>query len=174
MGLKHSPYFELSKKYKKPRLGEEGGIWCTYDKGIEDYLNINYKELNSNITGISVCNMSLYENYVSNPKGSMAEMSSLLQKGIKVYLFSGDWDDVVPFTDTFKNLGRLGLKVQGTQTPFMVGGQHAGFKKRYSQGLIFYLIKGAAHEVPLYQRERAYQMFKEFMADPGPKQPSEQ
>jgi hypothetical protein len=44
----------------------------------------------------------------------MREMASLLQQNIKIYLFNGDWDDVVPFIDTYKNLDRLGLKVQGS------------------------------------------------------------
>jgi hypothetical protein len=31
----------------------------------------------------------------------------LINKGVKVWLFSGDWDDVVPFTDTEKNVEKL-------------------------------------------------------------------
>jgi hypothetical protein len=32
-------------------------------------------------------------------------MITLLQRGgIKIYLFNGDWDDVVPFGDTVKNI----------------------------------------------------------------------
>jgi hypothetical protein len=58
--------------------------------------------------------MTIFKNYVVNQKGSMKEMASLLQQKIKIYLFNGDWDDVVPFTDTYKNLERLGLKVQGS------------------------------------------------------------
>jgi len=58
--------------------------------------------------------MTIFGKYTVNPKGSMREMASLLQQNIKIYLFNGDWDDVVPFTDTYKNLERLGLKVQGS------------------------------------------------------------
>ena len=30
------------------------------------------------------------------------------QKALKVWLFSGDWDDQVPFPDTIKNLKEMG------------------------------------------------------------------
>ena len=36
-----------------------------------------------------------------------------LNKGIKVWLFSGDWDDVVPYPDTTYNLNLLKRKKQG-------------------------------------------------------------
>lgn len=40
-------------------------------------------------------------NYAISQRGSMDEYRRiLLNRGVKVWLFSGDWDDVVPFTDT--------------------------------------------------------------------------
>lgn len=31
----------------------------------------------------------------------------MLNPAIKVWLFNGDWDDVVPYPDTLKNLAKL-------------------------------------------------------------------
>ena len=37
----------------------------------------------------------------------------LANRGVKVWLFSGDWDDVVPFTDTEKNVEILTMNKVG-------------------------------------------------------------
>lgn len=44
----------------------------------------------------------------------MAEYEQIfLNKGIKVWMFSGDWDDVVPYPDTVHNLKLLKRKKVG-------------------------------------------------------------
>lgn len=44
--------------------------------------------------------------YYINVEGSMKEYRYLLNKlgDYHIVLYSGDWDDVVPYTDTMKNL----------------------------------------------------------------------
>jgi len=64
--------------------------------------------------------MDIFKKYTVDEKGSMLEMASLLQKGMKIYLYNGDWDDAIPFTDTNKNLNRLGVKIQGSPTPWFI------------------------------------------------------
>ena len=44
---------------------------------------------------------------------------------------SGDWDDVVPFTDTKKNVERFFFKKTGWWTSWNVLDQHAGFYQNY-------------------------------------------
>lgn len=95
----------------------------------------------------------------------MTELPSLLQKGLKTYLYNGDWDSVIPFTDTYENIYKLGLRMQGKLTPWTVDNQHAGFLKKYSYGLTFYLVKGAGHQAPLYQRSRTYKLYEKFIYD---------
>ena len=47
----------------------------------------------------------ILEKYEATPSGSFDQMIRLLSlKQIKVWLYNGDWDDIVPFTDTLKNL----------------------------------------------------------------------
>lgn len=113
--------------------------------------------------------MTIYHNYEYDQMGSYLSIPKLLKSGLRVYLFSGDWDDVVPFTDTYKNIYKMGLKQYGPTKPMTLKAQHIGFKKEYKYGkedkevLRFYLIKGAGHEVPMYQRERSYHVFEEFL-----------
>jgi hypothetical protein len=44
--------------------------------------------------------------------GSIPEYRYLLNKlsSYQIVLYSGDWDDVVPYTDTLKNIDNLNLK----------------------------------------------------------------
>ena len=111
-----------------------------------------------------MCNMDIYNKYQSEAKGSITLLPTLLQKGLKVYLFTGDWDDVVPFTDTYMNLQKMGLQLQRGLLPWLVAEQHAGFIRNYSYGLVVFHVKAAGHEVPLYQRERAFRMFEKFVS----------
>lgn len=75
-----------------------------------------------------------------------------------MFIYTGDWDSVVPFTDTLKNILGMNIRQQGNMIPWMVGEQHAGFIRTYSYNLTVYHVKGAGHQVPLYQRQRAYQV----------------
>lgn len=72
-----------------------------------------------------------------------------------IYLYSGDWDDGIPFTYTLQNIQKLLLKQDGEQQAWRIGDQHAGFKRKYRFGdrtMKFWIVKGAGHEVPVYQR----------------------
>lgn len=111
----------------------------------------------------SICNMTIFERYKVDPKGSFASIPKLLEKGLRIYIISGDWDDIVPFTDTLKNIKRMNLNQLGNTVPWSVNDQHSGFIRTYSKGLKFYTIKGAGHAVPLYQRERSFKVFRDFL-----------
>jgi hypothetical protein len=70
MALKMSPFSKMSRTEEEKLLGKE---WCTYDKGVEDYLNINAEQLRSQKgTSISACNMTIYNNYKVDPRGSIS------------------------------------------------------------------------------------------------------
>lgn len=80
-----------------------------------------------------------------------------------MFIYTGDWDSVVPFTDTYKNILSMNFRQQGSMMPWMVGEQHADFIRTYSYNLTVYHVKGAGHEVPLYQRQRAYKVAEKFI-----------
>ena len=97
----------------------------------------------------------------------MAEMAKIIvETNITVYLYSGDWDDTIPFTYSLDNIERLLMKEDGELEPWKVGIQHAGFKRKYRYGerkMKFWTVKGAGHEVPIYQRERIYEVLKSLL-----------
>ena len=86
-------------------------------------------------------------------------------KDLKIYLFSGDWDDVIPFTDTLKNIDRIGLKQDGPQIPMKINSQHVGFQRNYvnKPNFKFFIIKGAGHESVAYKPEAAQIILKMFL-----------
>lgn len=84
----------------------------------------------------------------------MSQLEAFIGVGqIKVYFFSGDWDDVIPYTDTIKNLERMGLQQDGLQTPWKKGTQHIGFIRSYQKksNVKLFILKGAGHEAVAYK-----------------------
>jgi hypothetical protein len=57
-------------------------------------------------------NDKISEKYTIDQSGSMTQWTQLLGDAGKYHLvlYNGDWDDVVPFTDTIKNMQKLGLE----------------------------------------------------------------
>lgn len=70
---------------------------------------------------------------------------------IHIVMYNGDWDSVVPFTDTIKNLEKLNLKDEYLYTPMILNGQHVGFTQLYS-GMNFVVVKGASHQASMTKR----------------------
>ena len=98
-------------------------------------------------------------------EASMEEFRQIfLNKAIKVWLFSGDWDDVVPYPDTIYNLNLLRKKKQGNQESWFVGENHAGFYQLYDS-LTLITVKGSGHWVPIFKPAAAYQIFYNFIKD---------
>lgn len=68
----------------------------------------------------------------------------ILDKSLKVWLYSGDKDAQVPYTDTVYHFKELKRKKQGNQEPWFVKGQHAGFYQLYDS-LTLIIVKGSGH-----------------------------
>lgn len=98
----------------------------------------------------------------------MAEYNRILNnKGVKVWLFSGDWDDVVPFTDTEKNVDALRRNKVGAWNSWNVKDQHAGFFQLYDNNFTIITVKGASHMVPQSTPKPMFQLFYNFVNNKG-------
>lgn len=93
---------------------------CPNDNGIIEYLRLNREELhNLNPLEWTPCASLMY---TMENTGSIAQYKRiLLNRGVRVWLYNGDWDDVVPLTDTLKNLGKMNILPNGPYTPWLVG-----------------------------------------------------
>ncbi|KAG2557879.1 serine carboxypeptidase-like 45 [Panicum virgatum] len=95
-------------------------------------------------------------------------VGSLVKSGIRVLVYSGDQDSVIPLTGSrtlVQNLAHdMGLK---TTTPYRVwfeGQQVGGWTQIYGGGtLSFATIRGASHEAPFSQPGRSLVLFRAFL-----------
>lgn len=82
--------------------------------------------------------------------------------GLRIWVFSGDVDSVVPVTATKFSLNSLKLTVHTSYYPWYSGTQVGGWTEVYN-GLTFAIVRGAGHEVPLIQPKRGFILMKSFL-----------
>uniref|UniRef100_A0A9I9CIN1 Uncharacterized protein n=1 Tax=Cucumis melo TaxID=3656 RepID=A0A9I9CIN1_CUCME len=87
----------------------------------------------------------------------------LIQAGLRIWVFSGDTDAVLPITSTRYSVDALKLPVIGPWRAWYDEGQVGGWIQEY-EGVTLVSVRGAGHEVPLHQPKLALQLFKAFLA----------
>jgi len=118
------------------------------------------------------CAENVSANYHINIRGSLESYRYLLTRThvLQYVLYNGEWDAVVPYVDTLKNLAKLNLQESYLYTPWFTNDQHSGFQMVYS-GVVYVTFKGAGHMVPQTKRAEAYNLFKQVLdGHPGFKQ----
>lgn len=145
-----------------------GSAPCAYFTGMSNYFNYHTHDYNAKWTEMKwngPCAQNI--TYHMDPRGSVDSYAFLLSREInrtQIILYSGNWDVVVPYVDTIKNIEQsLRLRKSYVFHPWFVGNQHAGFSQLYS-GLLFLTVKGASHQVPQAKREAAYQIFQDSLS----------
>lgn len=88
--------------------------------------------------------------------------NKLIKAGVKILVFSGDVDGIVPFTGTRNWLGVLNRQVKEDQRPWYVDNQVGGYITEYD-GLTFSTVRDAGHMVAGTQPARGYYMFSKFL-----------
>ncbi|XP_071720100.1 serine carboxypeptidase-like 45 [Rutidosis leptorrhynchoides] len=93
---------------------------------------------------------------------------SLLKSGIRVFVYSGDQDSVLPLTGTRVVINglvkQLGLNTTLPYRAWFNGNQVGGWTQVYGDVLTFATIRGASHEAPFSQPERSIALFRGFLA----------
>ena len=103
--LLNNPGLPSGKRYN-------GDAPCAFFDGVFAYFNLNSEAYNAKFKGMT-WNGPCAENitYSIDLKGSMASYRYLLGRNLyTIALYSGDWDDVVPYVDTIKNMKKLNLQ----------------------------------------------------------------
>ncbi|BFG40326.1 hypothetical protein CerSpe_266000 [Prunus speciosa] len=144
-----------------------------YDPCTENYAEKYYnrpdvqKAMHANITRIpykwTACSDLLIKNWKDSEDSMLPTYKQLIKAGLKIWVFSGDTDSVVPVTATRFALNHLNLTIKTPWYPWYTGGQVGGWTEVYD-GLTFATVRGAGHEVPLFQPNRAFIIFKSFLA----------
>jgi serine carboxypeptidase-like clade 2 len=145
-----------------------------YDPCTENYAEIYFnrpdvqKALHANISGIIPHNWTGCSNVLSNWTDSAFSMlpvyKELISAGLKIWVFSGDADSVVPVTSTRYSINALKLPIKVPWYAWYHREQVGGRTQVY-EGLTYVTIRGAGHEVPLLQPGRALHMLKSFLAN---------
>ncbi|KAK7411564.1 hypothetical protein VNO78_02999 [Psophocarpus tetragonolobus] len=144
-----------------------------YDPCTENYAEKFYnrrdvqKALHANVTNIpykwTACSDVLFVDWKDSEFSVLPIYKELIAAGLRIWVFSGDTDSVVPVTATRFSISHLNLTIKTHWYPWYSNGQVGGWTEVYD-GLTFATVRGAGHEVPLFQPERAYTLFRSFLA----------
>lgn len=115
----------------------------------------------ANITW-NACSSQVGGAYNKDPEGSMAAYRSLITQGITIWVLSGDVDSVVPYTDTFQWIEKLGLPVTERWRAWGIEDQVGGFTQNYGP-LRFVSVRGAGHMIPTDKPAESFLLFKTML-----------
>lgn len=130
------------------------------------------KALHANRTNLpydwSMCSSVL--NYSGYDEGIdiLPVLKDIIQQGIRVWIFSGDQDSVVPLMGSRTNVRNLANDLKmSVKVPYRAWyheGQVAGWTTVYGDLLTFATVRGASHMVPYSQPARALHLFRTFLS----------
>ncbi|CAA2960795.1 Hypothetical predicted protein [Olea europaea subsp. europaea] len=140
---------------------------CT-ERYSEIYFNIPevQKAFHSNVTGISypweTCSDVVGKNWGDSPLSMLPIYQELIAAGLRIWVFSGDTDAVVPLTATRYSIDALKLPTVVNWYPWYDNKKVGGWSQVY-EGLTFVTVTGAGHEVPLHRPRLAFILFRSFL-----------
>ncbi|PIN11988.1 Serine carboxypeptidases (lysosomal cathepsin A) [Handroanthus impetiginosus] len=126
------------------------------------------KALHANITGIPhpwvTCSDAIRGGWTDSPRSMLPIFQELIAAGLRIWLFSGDTDAVLPLTATRYSIKALNLKPNTTWYAWYDKQKVGGWSQVY-EGLTYVTVRGAGHEVPLTQPKLALTLFRHFLSN---------
>ncbi|KAH9321515.1 hypothetical protein KI387_016154, partial [Taxus chinensis] len=120
---------------------------CT-EKYSELYFNLPevQKALHANVSGIpyrwTTCSDAVGDHWRDSPRSMLPIYRELIKAGLRIWMFSGDTDAVIPITSTRYSINALKLRTVTHWHPWYDDGQVGGWTQEY-EGLTFVTIRGA-------------------------------
>lgn len=109
------------------------------------------------------CNDLVNTHWKDSPRTVLDVYKELLYLGIRIWVFSGDTDAVIPITSTRYSIDSLELPTISPWHAWYDDGQVGGWVQEYA-GLTFVSVRGAGHEVPLHKPKQALALIKAFIS----------
>ncbi|KAK6143530.1 hypothetical protein DH2020_023878 [Rehmannia glutinosa] len=133
---------------------------------VHAYLNTPkvQKALHANVTGTPGpwAGCSDIVHWQDSPDTVLPLIKELMATGIRVWIYSGDTDGIVPVTTTKYSMPKLGSLIKTPWYPWYSQGEVGGYIVDY-QNVTFVTIRGAGHFVPSYKPEQALTLFSSFI-----------
>lgn len=110
------------------------------------------------------CSDEVNLHWKDSPKSMLDVYHELIRSGLRIWVFSGDTDAVIPVTSTRYTIDALKLPTVTPWHPWYDDeGQVGGWNQVY-EGLNFVTVRGAGHEVPLHKPKLALMLIKSFLS----------
>uniref|UniRef100_A0A453KZZ4 Carboxypeptidase n=2 Tax=Aegilops tauschii subsp. strangulata TaxID=200361 RepID=A0A453KZZ4_AEGTS len=148
------------------------GYMAGYDPCMEYYVEayLNTGEVQealharTNTNWLACPRTSVPFHYTPGPVSVVPTIRRLVERGLSIWVYSGDLDSTCSITSTRYSVKDLNLPVttpwRAWYTPdFEVG----GYVQQYEGGFTFASVRGAGHLVPSYQPERALVLLYSFL-----------
>jgi len=141
---------------------------CTYDYSLIYFNRPDVqKAMHANTTGIPYpwvgCSDPLFLNWQDSAATVLPIYQELLAAGLRLWVFSGDADSVVPTTGSRYGLASLELPVVVPWFSWYNKEQVGGREIVYKGNLTLVTVRGAGHEVPLLRPVEFLQVFGSFL-----------
>ncbi|XP_057425590.1 serine carboxypeptidase-like 27 isoform X2 [Lotus japonicus] len=124
------------------------------------------KALHANVTGVSyewkTCSDIVGNYWTDSPLSMLPIYRELINASLRIWVYSGDTDAVVPLTATRYSIDALKLPTIINWYPWNDNGKVGGWSQVY-KGLTLVTVRGAGHEVPLHRPRQAFILFRSFL-----------
>ncbi|KAF5175902.1 Carboxypeptidase [Thalictrum thalictroides] len=111
----------------------------------------------------SLCSFGVNMHWRDMPSSMLPLYRRLIAAGVRILVYSGDWDGVLPFTGTKLAIDSMNLTIRSRLKPWLDDQQQvAGYRVDY-EGLTFATVLGAGHEVPRFKPKNAFILAKSFL-----------
>ncbi|KAL3649753.1 hypothetical protein CASFOL_006156 [Castilleja foliolosa] len=126
------------------------------------------RALHANIAAIPhpwvTCSDVLRGSWTDSPRSMLPIFQQLIAAGVRIWVYSGDTDAVLPLTATRYSIKALNLKANSSWYAWYDKQKVGGWSQVY-EGLTYVTVRGAGHEVPLTQPKLALTLFRHFLSN---------
>ena len=161
-------FFKRKKKNNLDLEEDESTTPCFDDTNIQNYFNRKDVQSALHVTAKStwyVCSGVVSNRYKILPEGSIWTYPTLIKEGIRILIYSGDTDVVVPFNGNQAWIKDLKLEVEEPWRQWRAFNDMnnvSGYIVKY-KGLTFCTIKGTGHMTPMWKPKESFYMFQKFI-----------
>jgi serine carboxypeptidase-like clade 2 len=151
--------------------GDEGeAVPCFDDTNIENFFSRSDVQSALHVINLKnwyVCSSSVFSNYTRLDEGSIWTYQTLIKEGLRILIYCGDTDAVVPYNGNQLWIRDLKLETLEPWRNWRVDNDPdnvAGYVVKY-KGLTFCTIKGTGHMAPGWKPKESFYMFSQFLKD---------